>query len=181
MEIDNNLEYSTIYKAKLGDLRAFERLVKKYQKLIRFFVYGFFGNLDIVDDLSQEIFIKVFKRIKKLRDISNFKKWLFILARNTCIDYYRKSKRNRTYLEFNESVSTYDEKKEDKFILKEDIKNSLLKLNPEERKAIILVSYIGFSYKEASKILNCPMGTLANRVYKANKKIKNALNLKGEI
>jgi len=181
MEINDNLEYSTIYKAKLGDLRAFERIVKKYQKPIRIFVYGFFGNLDIVDDISQEIFIKVLNKIKKIRDISNFKKWLFILAKNICIDYYRKSKRNRTYLGFNESVSAYDEKKKNKFILKEDIKNALLKLNPEERKAIILISYIGFSYKEASKILNCPMGTLASRVYKANKKLTNALNFKSDI
>ncbi|MGB3346318.1 MAG: RNA polymerase sigma factor [Candidatus Humimicrobiia bacterium] len=174
MGIDKDLENSTIYKAKLGDNSAFEEIVKKYQKSIKVFAYAFFRNIDVADDVSQEIFIKVFKKLKKLRDVSNFKKWLFKIARNTCINYYRKSKKHKDLLEFNESISIHNENKEDKFILKEDIKNSFLKLSSVERKAIILVSLIGFSYKETSEILNCPIGTVASRVYRANKKlIKN--------
>jgi RNA polymerase sigma-70 factor (ECF subfamily) len=174
--MDKSLNYSIVHKAKSGDINSFEKLVKKYQKLIRFFVYGFFGNLDIADDLSQEIFIKVFKRLKKLRDVSNFKKWLFKIAKNTCIDYCRRSKTNKNLLKFDESFIVCDERNEDNIILKDCIRTSLLELSPDERKAIILVSLIGLSYKEASDILNCPVGTIATWVHRANKKLKNILS-----
>jgi len=174
MGTDKDLENSTIYKAKLGNNSAFEELVRKYQKSVKVFAYAFFNNIDIADEISQEVFIKVFENLKKLRDVSNFKKWLFKIARNTCISYYRKSKKHKDLLEFNEPISVSDENIEDKLILREDIKTSLLKLSSEERKAIILVSLIGFSYKEASEILNCPLSTVATRVNRANKKlIKN--------
>ncbi|GAG65182.1 unnamed protein product [marine sediment metagenome] len=169
--MENNLEYSTIYKAKLGDIDSFEKLIRKYQKPIKTFVFCFFENMDLVDDISQEIFIKLFKELKKLRDISNFKAWLFKIAKNTCIDYYKKLKKDKVLINFNESISSYDERIEDKVILKEDIKNLFLKLTPEERITLILVNYFGFSYKEASEILDCSKGTIASRIYYINKKI----------
>jgi RNA polymerase sigma-70 factor (ECF subfamily) len=179
--MENNLEYSVIEKAKLGDINSFEKLIRKYQKQVRVFVFSFFGNIDLVDEISQEVFIKVFKKLKKVRNISNFKKWLFKIAKNTCIDYYRKSKKNKTLSEFNESIIVSDENIEEKFILEEDIKTSLLKLNTEERKTMILIYYLGFSYKEAAEILNCPVKTIDSRVYRASKKLINILPNKYEI
>ncbi len=179
--MEKNLEHSVIEKAKLGDINYFEKLIRKYQKPVRVFVFSFFGSNDLVDEISQEVFIKVFKKINKLKDISNFKKWLFKITRNICIDYYRKSKKNKALLEFNESVSVSDEDIEDKLILREDIKTSLLKLNPEERKTMILIYYLGFSYKEAAEIMNCPIKTIDSRIYNASKKLINILPLKNKI
>lgn len=179
--MEKNLEHSIMYKTKVGDPNSFEKLVRKYQKPVRVFVYSFFGSIDLVDEISQEVFIKVFKKFKKTRNISNFKKWLFKIAKNTCIDYYRKSKKNKTLLEFNESISVSDENIEDKLILREDIKTSLLKLNPEERKTMILIYYLGFSYKEAAEIMNCPVKTIDSRIYNASKKLINILPPKNKI
>ncbi len=178
--MEKYLEYSVIEKAKLGDINSFEKLIREYQKQVRVFVFSFFGNIDLVDEISQEVFIKVFNKLSKLKDISNFKKWLFKITRNICIDYYRKSKKNKTLSEFNESISVSDENIEDKLILKEDIKTSLLKLNTEERKTMILIYYLGFSYKEAAEILNCPMKTIDSRIYRASKKLINILPNKHE-
>jgi len=175
--MDKNLDSSIIFKAKSGDIKSFEKLVREYQKQVRVFIFSFFGNIDLVDEISQEVFIKVFKRLKKLRDIHGFKKWLFKITRNICIDYYRKSKKNKALLEFNESISISDENIENKFILKEDIKTSLLKLNPEERKVMILIYYLGFSYKEAAEIMSCPVKTIDSRIYNASKKLINTLPL----
>jgi len=179
--MEKYLEYSVIEKAKLGDINSFEKLIREYQKQVRVFVFSFFGNIDLVDEISQEVFIKVFNKLSKLKDISNFKKWLFKITRNICIDYYRKSKKNKTLSEFNESISVSDENIEDKLILKEDIKTSLLKLNTEERKTMILIYYLGFSYKEAAEILNCPMKTIDSRIYRASKKLINILPNKHEV
>lgn len=179
--MEKYLEYSVIEKAKLGDINSFEKLIRKYQKQVRVFVFSFFGNIDLVDEISQEVFIKVFNKLNKLKDISNFKKWLFKITRNICIDYYRKSKKNKTLSEFNESISVSDENIEDKLILKEDIKTSLLKLNTEERKTMILIYYLGFSYKEAAEIMNCPIKTIDSRIYRASKKLINILPNKHEV
>jgi len=75
-----------------GDEKYLEILIQKYLKPIYGFVFKYVGNADEAEDITQAVFIKVWKNIKKYDKNKSFKTWIFSIAKNTCIDYLRKKK-----------------------------------------------------------------------------------------
>ncbi len=75
-----------------GDERSLEVLVKKYMKPIYGFVYKNVGNIAAAEDITQEVFVKIWKNIRKFDQNKNFKPWIFQIAKNTSIDFLRKKK-----------------------------------------------------------------------------------------
>ena len=73
-----------------GDKDAFTEIVNRYLKLIYNFTYRLVGNEKVAEDISQEVFLKAWKNIKKFDLEKNFKTWIFSIAKNTAIDYLRK-------------------------------------------------------------------------------------------
>ncbi len=145
-------------------------------------------NESAADDLVQESYLKAFKFLKDDKEINNVKAWLFKILMNTFINKYRKDKREPSLVDFDsveafhqsvqEEVSTpsilEDEFALDKF-LDDDIKNALEALPDDFRMVILLSTVEGFSYKEISKIINCPVGTVMSRIYRGRKMLKEKL------
>jgi RNA polymerase sigma-70 factor (ECF subfamily) len=75
-----------------GDEKSLELLIEKYLKMIYGFVYKNVGSVSDAEDITQEIFVKIWKNIKKFDQNKNFKPWLFQIAKNTSIDFLRKKK-----------------------------------------------------------------------------------------
>lgn len=75
-----------------GDEKSFEVLIQKYLGPIYGFVFKYIGNADEAEDITQAVFIKVWKNMKQYDKNKSFKTWVFSIAKNTCIDYLRKKK-----------------------------------------------------------------------------------------
>ncbi|MFA5991297.1 MAG: RNA polymerase sigma factor [Candidatus Doudnabacteria bacterium] len=95
-------DHQVIALAKKGDNAALETLVSRYLKLVYFFVYSYVKNSAIAEDVSQEVFIKLWKNLSKFDSSKEFRPWLYQIAKNTCLDYLKK-KQTLNFAEF-ESV-----------------------------------------------------------------------------
>ncbi len=140
------------------------------------------------DDLVQETFLKAFKFLKNDKEIENVKAWLFKILMNTFINKYRKDKREPSLVDF-DSVEAFHESIQEEVIkpsiiedetvidrlMDDNIKRALEAL-PEDFRMVILLSTVeGFSYKEISKMVDCPVGTVMSRIYRGRKMLKERL------
>lgn len=179
-----NLERDLVRRAKRGDIAAFEDLVACYEKKIYNTAYRFFYNREDAFDITQEIFIKIYTSLSRFREGSSFSTWVYRIAVNTCIDFYRK--RREHTVPINEEITGLDqgitgmghispeealEKKE----LRDEIQRAIHMLPEEQRMCIILRDVQGFSYVEISEILNCSLGTVKSRINRGRKALKEIL------
>lgn len=164
---DNQL----INKYLKGDEKSLELLINKYLKSIYSFVYKNIGNPAESEDLTQEIFLKIWKNLKKFDKSKNFKPWLYQIARNTAIDYLRKKKAipfSRFQTESGQNI-LLDTLTDDSKDLLEDlhkkdiIEKVTLSLDTNERKLIDLRHKQGMSFQEISDIFKESINTIKSR------------------
>ncbi len=87
-----NLDQKLVQQYLAGDEESLERLIQKYLRPIYRLVYGYVKNASEADDLTQEIFIRTWRHLKKFDQGRSFKPWLFTIAKNACLDFLRKKK-----------------------------------------------------------------------------------------
>lgn len=173
---------------KNGDKEAFSILIKRYEKKVLNILYLQLGNTPDLEDLAQEVFIKVFKNVKNFRGESQFSTWLYRIAVNVSYDYKRKSKdiyslddplKEDEEDTFEKIIPNNNDEDPLSIIEGEDLRNKLRKLikelPKEYQEVLILREYEGLSYEEISKILNCPIGTVESRLFRARKELKEKL------
>ena len=145
-------------------------------------------NENNADDLVQETYLKAFKFIQEDKEIRNAKAWLFRILMNTFINKYRRDKREPSLVDF-DSVEAFHESLQEEvrapsILDDESVLDSLMDDNikvalealPDDFRMVILLSIVeGFSYKEISKIVNCPVGTVMSRIYRGRKMLKEKL------
>ena len=142
----------------------------------------------VADDLVQETYLKAFKFLQDDKEIRNVKAWLFRILMNTFINKYRKDKREPSLVDF-DSVEAFHESLQEEVmapsilddesvldkLMDDNIKGALEAL-PDDFRMVILLSIVeGFSYKEISKIVNCPVGTVMSRIYRGRRMLKEKL------
>jgi len=174
-----------------GDMAAFDHLVVKHKDKLFNMVYWLLGDYQEANDCAQEIFIKVFKSIKKFRFQSSFSTWLYRIAINTCKNRlkssaYRWKKRtvslenpesskqdNRSYKIQNGSPSPENKlEKKEKIMLIQKAVNAL----PEEQNRVIVLRDIqGLSYRKIVDITGQNLGTVKSRLARARMVLRNNL------
>ena len=175
-----------------GDMAAFDQMVMRHKDKLFNTVYWFLGDYQEANDCAQEIFIKVFKGIKKFRFESSFSTWLYRIAINTCKNKlkssaYRWKKRtvslenpdsskedNRSYEVQNGSPSPENklEKKERRML----IQKAVNALPQDQNRVIVLRDIQGLSYQEIADITGLNLGTVKSRLARARMELKNRLN-----
>ncbi|MFH1427179.1 MAG: RNA polymerase sigma factor [Patescibacteria group bacterium] len=139
-----------------GQFRKVWRIVRPIYKKIYNFIFYKTGQKETAEDLTSQTFIKALENIKKYNSTKgSFSSWLYRIARNTVIDYYRTKKENFNITDFTNLGS--DENLEDQTDLKqqlEKVQKYLLKLKAEQREIIIMRVWDGLSYEEISQIVN---------------------------
>jgi RNA polymerase sigma-70 factor (ECF subfamily) len=157
------------------ELEKIEKLVNDYQKEIINFHFRFVGNRFDAEDLAQETFIKAYKKLNTLKSPEKTKSWLYSIARNTVVDFFRKNKnreinRDGAFLENIAQTTTADfqDHAAEREVSKE-LERFIDKLVKEDRAIIRLLYYEGFTYKEIVKLLNINENTLKSRLYRARK------------
>ncbi len=151
-----------------GDSKAFETLFHRYKDRMYNFAYKMLGNEDSAGDVTQEVFIKLFRSLNNSSQINNLKNWLFIITRNMCLNRIRDKK---TEIELEAIEEKTSENEIEKLqVLK--LKQALAELEPDLKEALILREYQGFSYKEISEILGLSDSAVKSLLFRARIKLK---------
>jgi RNA polymerase sigma-70 factor (ECF subfamily) len=169
-----------------GKEGAWKMLVDSYSKRVFNMAYQFAGSYEEAEDLTQEIFLKLYNSLPKYDFDKNFSAWFLTLARNYMIDNYRKTKwEKKTRDEFNEHLLSSDafDSPEDGMVREENKKTlweSFNHLSPEIRMTIILRDIQGKKYEEIAEIINLPLGTVKSRVNRGRLQLAKILKEKKE-
>lgn len=158
-----------IKQIRAGDEEAADILVKRYYTDILRYCKRHIIDQNLAEDATQETFYRVFRSLMRYQDKERFRAWLYMIARNICIDENRKQK-NTIPLE---SEDIGEESNEIHQIENSDEIEQLLSVLPEEqREAILLYFEDELTYKEIGKILGIPARTVQSRVKNGIKAIK---------
>lgn len=154
---------------KKGNREAYQEIVSRYMKTAYYIALGLVHNHQDALDISQEAFIRAFRRIKSFNAERRFFPWFYQLMKNLCIDHLKRTSRMKEVPL--DGIQVLDEKKED-----EEMKRVLWKgieeLAFEQREVIILRYFRQFSYQEISEIIGKPIGTVMSSLYYAKKRLK---------
>ena len=160
-----------------GDEDAVERLVMKYQKMVYSFAYNMVNDMEEAKEITQMSFIKAVQGLKGFKRKSSFRTWLYRIVLNTGLNHMRKGGFREVTLD--ESVVVNQTGALSVMIREERrnlIKKSLDKLPRQQRHAVMLRVYEGFSCKEASKVMGCSVSTVKAHYHFGVKKLKEILS-----
>jgi RNA polymerase sigma-70 factor (ECF subfamily) len=164
------------------DNAAWDEIMARYRRRVFHIAYKFTGKHDQAEDLTQEIFLKLFKSLDKFNRDADFGTWLTSVARNYCIDHYRASKREREVmvedlLAFDQAVASSGNPQRR---LEESDRRSFLRAGLERlpdklREAVVLRDLQGLSYQEMADRLNLPEGTVKSRINRGREELARLL------
>lgn len=162
----NEPDPDVIRAAAAGDTAAFEELVRTYQAYVWRFLRHLLSDPELAQDITQETFVRVYRRLGTFRFDSKFSTWVFQVARNAGIDALR-SRQRRDRL--NSVLQTRHRASQPGGELAVEIQSALISLKPKLREAFVMIEALGLSYREASVALGVPEGTVKSRVFKARR------------
>jgi RNA polymerase sigma-70 factor (ECF subfamily) len=180
-----------VTRVKQGDVRAFEMLVVKYQRRIERLIGRMVRDVDIVQDIAQETFIRAYRALPQFRGDSAFYTWLYRIAVNTAKKALMDMKRDPLVTETalmgraeDEETSRVEnelsdgETPEALLATKEiaaAVNSAIEALSDDLRQAITLREIEGLSYEEIAEVMNCPIGTVRSRIFRAREAIATRL------
>ena len=182
-------EKELILKAQVGDQTAFEQLIYNYDKAVLSIAMRYVRNNDDAKDIYQEVFIRVYKSLKKFEFRSEFSTWIFRITTNVCLTY-KSRKKDQLMVplqeEFEEDNSEFgrvelisDEKSPEEEILNTDLKNfignAVDSLSERQRITFVLKHYEGYKIKEIAEMLNCKEGTVKKYLFDAINNLRKKL------
>lgn len=156
-----------IDKLILKDDQAFETVYEHTKKGVFSIIISLVRNRTVTEDLMQDTYIKMIKKIKQYKRGRNFNAWLMQIAKNTALDYLRKSKRETIYDPQEQSYIHESLKTEGKTY---DVLDLVKSLNEDEKQIVLLRAVADMKFKDIAKIVDKPLGTV---LWIYNKSIKS--------
>jgi len=185
---DREVDRQLVARAQRGDKQAFELLVEKYQRKLARLLSRFIRDPAEVEDVTQEAFIKAYRALPAFRGDSAFYTWLYRIGINTAKNYLMAMGRRAptsTEVEadeaegFEEGEQLRDINTPESVLLSKEIAetvNSTIESLPEElRRAIQMREIEGLSYEDIAQAMNCPIGTVRSRIFRAREAIAEQL------
>jgi RNA polymerase sigma-70 factor (ECF subfamily) len=185
---DREVDQQLVERAQRGDKRAFELLVLKYQRKLGRLLSRFVRDAAEVEDVTQEAFIKAYRALPSFRGDSAFYTWLYRIGINTAKNYLvALGRRAPTTTGFdNEEAEGFEDAEQlrDANTPESELEgkeiaatvNRAMNALPEDlRTAITLREIEGLSYEEIAEIMNCPIGTVRSRIFRAREAIAERL------
>ncbi len=179
-------------RVKRGDVRAFELLVVKYQRRIERLIGRMVRDVDIVQDIAQETFIRAYRALPQFRGESAFYTWLYRIAVNTAKKSLMDLKRDPLVTE--SALASRDDDGDETSRVENELSDgetpdallaskeiaqavnaAIEALSEDLRQAITLREIEGLSYEEISDVMNCPIGTVRSRIFRAREAIAERL------
>jgi len=181
---DREVDQQLVERAQRGDKRAFDLLVSKYQRKLARLLSRFIRDSTEVEDVTQEAFIKAYRALPTFRGDSAFYTWLYRIGINTAKNYLVALGRRApttTHIDSEEAEGFEDGDQlrdlntpEDELASKqvaETVNQTLGELPEELKTAITLREIEGLSYEDIANIMNCPIGTVRSRIFRAREAI----------
>ena len=162
-----------------GDHQAFAELVARYKKLVYGVVFNMVSDKQEVNDVAQEVFLRIYKSLNQYNPEYKFSTWSVRIATNLCLDILRKKKINCVPIEEFAGVPGEINTPEAEYIKmerKQYVRHAVAGLEDKYRIPIVLFHQNGLSYDEISKVLNEPMSIVKNRIYRARLILKEKLS-----
>ncbi|GAB2505330.1 RNA polymerase sigma factor RpoE [Arenimonas alkanexedens] len=184
---DNELDLVLVKRVQGGDNSAFDLLVRKYQHRIGAVVYRFVPDHAEAQDITQDAFIRAYRALPNFRGDAQFYTWLYRIAVNTAKNFLVASKRRPPTADiaaedaehFSGGGRLHDNDTPEHQLLRQEIEqavtNTVAALPDDLRQAINLREVDGLSYEEIAQLMQCPIGTVRSRIYRAREAIDQAL------
>ena len=185
---ERDIDQQLVERAQQGDKHAFELLVSKYQRKLGRLLSRFIRDPGEVQDVTQEAFIKAYRALPSFRGDSAFYTWLYRIGINTAKNYLVSMGRRAP------TTTNYDAEEAERFDdgdqlrdlntpenllmskqIAQTVNQSMDRLPEELRAAIMLREIEGMSYEDIAKIMNCPIGTVRSRIFRAREVIAGQL------
>ncbi len=180
-------DHNIIDKIKSGDHSAFKELFDTYKAMVFSICYKMSHNKTKADDLTQDVFLKIYSSIHTFRSDSKLSTWIYRISMNTCLNHQRRMKRQRIIsLDF-----LFEENPERKFQLPDEDKKvsreiesreqtkilhrAIDTLSKNQKRALILRHFEGLSYKEISEILNTTVPSVESLLHRAKRNLSKKL------
>ena len=183
-------EKELIRQAKSGNLKAYEEIIGLYEKKVFSTIYYMVKNDNEVEDIAQEVFIKIYKNLGNFKEESSLYTWIYRITVNVGIDEFKKRKKV-VYLD--EKIDTKDGEVELQLSddsksptdiaedndLKDKLEKCIKKLPESQRMMIILRDIKGFTYMEIAEIMKMNLGTVKSKINRARASLKELLEEDG--
>jgi RNA polymerase sigma-70 factor (ECF subfamily) len=186
MQIQNSHQQDEINglveRAKSGDREAFMTLTRLYQKKVFQLAYSYFRNKEDALDIVQETFLRFHEKAHMFERGKNFQNWLLQIAKNICIDYYRKHHKKNIELRRDENIEEMNHGKHDSSHhdpssdLKEVFSRCLEKLSDKQRMIFVMKHYNHLHYREIAQILDIALGTVKSLHFKAVRNLRTLMS-----
>jgi len=186
-QTDSQTDLQLVRKVRSGDRAAFDLLVVKYQSRVASIISRYVYDNQEVMDLTQETFVKAFRAIDRFRGDSAFYTWLYRIAVNTAKNFLEARNRRpqgsadaSDAENFDDGGRLRDLASPEKLLQREQLQKALstaIAGLPEElRSAFLLREYDGLSYEDIARILECPIGTVRSRIFRAREAVDRQLS-----
>jgi len=185
---EREIDQVLVERAQAGDKLAFDALVSKYQRKVSRLLSRFMRNPAEVEDVSQEAFIKAYRALPAFRGDSAFYTWLYRIGVNTAKNYLvAQGRRAPTATDFDaEDAESFADASQLRDIntpesllqskqIGETIDAAMAALPEDLRNAIVLREIEGLSYEEIAEAMNCPIGTVRSRIFRAREAVAEKL------
>jgi RNA polymerase sigma-70 factor (ECF subfamily) len=178
-----------VARVQKGDKRAFDLLVMKYQYKVHAIVSRYIKDFDEVNDVVQEAFIKAYRALAKFRGESAFYTWLYRIAVNTAKNYLVAKNRRPPASDVDAEEADFYEGSErlrdidspENLLYRDELEAAVdqaIKNLPEDlRTAVTLREFEGLSYEEIAEVMDCPVGTVRSRIFRAREAIDEKIRL----
>ena len=184
---DNATDKEIIERVKSGEKEAYDLLVLKYQQRVINLISRFVKNHSDALDVSQETFIKAYRALPNFRGDSAFYTWLYRIAVNTAKNHLTVQSRKITKSDYDVAeieqiegnMSLTEQTTPESLLAKDDLQETILKTIenlPEDLKSAIMLREIeGLSYEEIAQVMECPVGTVRSRIFRAREMIDSKI------
>jgi RNA polymerase sigma-70 factor (ECF subfamily) len=178
----DRIDHELVQQTLEGDSKAFEKLVEKYKKRVYYLAYRMTRDHDSADELAQESFVKAYQALGRFKSGYNFYTWMYRICVNLAINFLKKEKHTVPVDEVRgldllpEKGSQFDQL--ERMITSEQagiVRKTLDYLPAEQRSAFILKTYDNMSYEQMAEVMECSIGTVMSRLFRARQKLKTAL------
>ena len=183
---DSQTDLQLVKKVRNGDRAAFDLLVIKYQSRVASIISRYVYDSQEVMDLAQETFVKAYRAIDRFRGDSAFYTWLYRIAVNTAKNYLEARGRrpqgsadSADAENFDDGARLRDNASPERVLqreqLQQELRRAIAGLPEELRSAFLLREYDGLSYEDIARILECPIGTVRSRIFRARDAVDRQL------
>ncbi len=183
-----------IKQSKSGSVDSFEKLIEDNRKKVYNIALRMLGNPEDANDVTQEVFLRVFKSMRGFKEQSSFSTWIYRITKNVCLDEIRKKKKNNLVyidkeIEYGdgqvkmqlEDESETPEEAAERVELSVRVREAIAMLPEQHRILIILRDIQNFSYDEIAGVLKCPDGTVKSRINRARSALREILYSRKEL